>query len=57
MAQSIALAEVTMRTEHPTAFDAWLHGVLTREFGAVEREAVPEELLALLPQDEGARAG
>ena len=57
MAQSIALAEATMWTEHPTAFDAWLQGELTRAFGTADGEALPEELLALLPQDEDARAG
>ena len=41
-----------MRTEHQMALDLWLHSVLTREFGAVEGEALPEELLQLLPQDE-----
>jgi hypothetical protein len=52
MALSIALAEITMRTEHQTALDVWLRGVLTHEFGAAESEALPEELLQLLPQDE-----
>ncbi len=41
-----------MRTEHQTALDVWLRGVLTHEFGAAESEALPEELLQLLPQDE-----
>jgi len=52
MALSIALAEITMRTEHQTALDVWLRGMLTHEFGAAESEALPEELLQLLPQDE-----
>ena len=41
-----------MRTEHQMALDLWLHGVLTHEFGSVEGEALPDELLQLLPQDE-----
>ncbi len=41
-----------MRTEHQTALDVWLRGMLTHEFGAAESEALPEELLQLLPQDE-----
>jgi hypothetical protein len=52
MAPSIAPAETTMQTEHQTALDVWLHDVLTHEFGAAEGEALPEELLELLPQDE-----
>lgn len=51
MALSIALAETTMRTEHQTALDVWLRGMLTHEFGGPEGEALPEELLQLLPQD------
>ena len=45
-----------MRTEHQTPFDAWLHVVLAREFGTPESEALPDELLALLPLDEAAQA-
>lgn len=45
-----------MRTEHLTAFDLWLRGVLTHQFGQAEGEPLPEELLSLLPQDEDARA-
>ena len=41
-----------MLTEHQTALDVWLHDALTQEFGAADGEAVPEELLQLLPQDE-----
>lgn len=44
-----------MRTEHLTAFDLWLHRALTLEFGAAEGEALPDELLSVLPQDEDAR--
>ncbi len=54
MAQILAPAETTMRTEHTTAFDLWLHCALTREFGAAESDALPEELMSLLPQDEDA---
>ena len=56
MAQSIALAETAMRTEHQTALDMWLRGVLTHEFGSAEGEALPEELLRLLPPDEDGTA-
>ena len=52
MAPNIALAEITMRTEHQSALDLWLRGVLTREFGSADGEALPEELLRLLPSDE-----
>jgi hypothetical protein len=52
MALSIAPAEITMRTEHQTALDIWLRGVLMHEFGTADAEALPEELLQLLPQDE-----
>ncbi len=52
MALSIALTETTLRTEHQTALDLWLRGVLTNEFGAADAEALPDELLQLLPQDE-----
>ena len=45
-----------MRTEHQTALDLWLHGVLSREFGSAEGEALPEELLRLLPPDEDGSA-
>ena len=45
-----------MRTEHQTALDLWLRSVLTHEFGFAEGEAVPEELLRLLPPDEGSSA-
>lgn len=41
-----------MRTEHQTALDIWLRGVLMHEFGTADAEALPEELLQLLPQDE-----
>jgi len=54
MAQIIAPVETTMRTEHTTAFDLWLHCALTCEFGAAEGDALPEELMSLLPQDEDA---
>lgn len=52
MAPSITLSQITMQTEHQTALDVWLRGVLAHEFGAAEGEALPEELLQLLPQDE-----
>ena len=45
-----------MRTEQQTALDLWLRGVLTHEFGSVECEALPEELLRLLPPDEDSSA-
>ena len=41
-----------MRTEHQTALDFWLHSVLTHEFGSAEGDALPDELLRLLPPDE-----
>lgn len=41
-----------MRTEQQTAFDLWLRGVLTHEFGSTDDERLPEELLRLLPADE-----
>lgn len=40
-----------MQSEHQTAIDVWLRGVLTRAFGAAEGDALPEELLQLLPLD------
>ena len=40
-----------MWTEHQTALDVWLHGVLTQEFGMAEGDALPDELLQLLPLD------
>ena len=52
MAPNFALSEITMRTEHQSALDLWLRGVLTHEFGSVDGEALPEELLRLLPSDE-----
>ena len=45
-----------MRTE-PAAFDMWLRGVLIREFGKADNDALPEELLRLLPQDKDGPAG
>ncbi len=53
MAQIIAPAETTMRTENLTAFDLWLHGALAHQFGHAEGGSMPEELLSLLPEDEG----
>ena len=41
-----------MRGESRTMLDAWLHAVLARNFGEAAEEAVPDELMRLLPQDE-----
>lgn len=44
-----------MRTEHLTAFDQWLSRALASQFGAAEGEALPDELMRLLPpQEDGA---
>ena len=57
MARDIALTETRMRSEAGTAFDLWLHGTLSQQFGSLDTERVPDELLCLLPganEDEAA---
>lgn len=49
MARDIAPTETNMRGEAGTAFDLWLHGALSQQFGSLDTEWVPDELLRLLP--------
>jgi len=46
-----------MRSEHVTVFDVWLRAVLAHGFDDAAHEAVPDELMRLLPQDEDALTG
>lgn len=50
MARDIALTETTMWSEASTAFDLWLHGALSKQFGGADAERVPDDLLCLLPE-------
>ena len=47
----------TVRNEHVTVFDLWLRAVLAHDFDDAAYEAVPDELIRLLPQDEDALTG
>jgi len=46
-----------MRSEHVTVFDVWLRAMLAHGFDDAAHEAVPDELMRLLPQDEDALTG
>lgn len=57
MACDMTLPDVTIRGEYLTVFDVWLRAALARDFDDAANEAVPDELMRLLPWDEDTLVG